>query len=111
MGYKGVKKDGKKWSAHLDHHQWGKIYLGSFETEELAAKAYNVGFVKYYGGWTGLNLVSQDVPEPEIYCDLLKDYKRRIPCGCDMDGCLYPMDFYAEKELLKKVRNPQCNLI
>ena len=38
--YKGVSKDGDYWRARITHHH-NKINIGSYDTEEDAAKAYN----------------------------------------------------------------------
>lgn len=46
--YPGVTKRGKKWIARI--RPAGKlIYLGSFDTEELAAEAYNKKSIELYG--------------------------------------------------------------
>lgn len=49
--YKGVKKNtqaNNSWSARITVNR-KEIYLGSFKTEEDAAKAYNIASKKYHG--------------------------------------------------------------
>lgn len=51
--FKGVYPQGKKWVAKIDHK-----HLGTFETPEQAAQAYNAGVDKYWGGNGWKNVVS-----------------------------------------------------
>mgnify|MGYP003625975445 FL=1 len=39
VGYTGVRKNGKKWNAKIDIN-YKRIYLGTFETPQEAAQAY-----------------------------------------------------------------------
>lgn len=55
-GYKGVhwSKNAKKWTSQIKSH--GKIHhLGLFTNKWLAAKAYNVAAVKYFGKFAYIN--------------------------------------------------------
>ena len=54
--HKGVYKIGKKFVAKLMHNK--KIhYLGYFETEDDAGKAYNAGAIKLFGDFAKLNKI------------------------------------------------------
>lgn len=59
--YKGVTRHpkDKKWHANigLDHRT---IYLGGFDTPELAAKAYNNAALNFFGDFAKLNFISQE---------------------------------------------------
>jgi len=46
--YKGVCTNGNRWMARL-HHKGVKIYLGSFSTQEGAARAYDKKAVELHG--------------------------------------------------------------
>lgn len=50
-GYKGVVKNGRKWTARITVHQ-KHIYLGLFETPEKAYKAYKNAAKKYHKEFT-----------------------------------------------------------
>lgn len=55
-GMKGVSKRGDKYRAFV--HKDGKtIYLGSYETKQKAACAYNQGAKKHFGKFAKLNKV------------------------------------------------------
>lgn len=56
--YKGVcwDKSRKKWMAGIKHN--GKrIYIGRFESEQLAAKAYNEYAIKIFGDFANTNKI------------------------------------------------------
>lgn len=61
--YKGVywHKSSKKWqcAAYLDNKG---IFIGTYETEELAAKAYNIKALELYGEFACLNIIEGDTP-------------------------------------------------
>ena len=57
--YRGVSKDGKKYRAII-YDQGERIYLGVFETPELAAVAYNQESLKRFGITESLN----ELPSP-----------------------------------------------
>ena len=53
--YKGVKRNGSgRWHAVINCDR-KRIYLGTFETEEQAAKAYDLGAKKYHGEFANFN--------------------------------------------------------
>jgi AP2 domain len=52
--YVGVSRIGDNYSARLNH-QYKAIYLGTYKTEEEAAKAYDIAALKYFGKETSLN--------------------------------------------------------
>lgn len=57
-GYKGVylNKNRKRWCAAITPN--GKsMFLGTYDTPELAAKAYNEAAVKYFGEYARLNVI------------------------------------------------------
>lgn len=57
--YKGVsyRRDTGKYTAQI-HYNWKKISLGSFDTEEQAARAYNEAARKYHGEFAYQNKIS-----------------------------------------------------
>lgn len=54
--YKGVNRVGKKWRAEIRKNRKG-YYLGTFETEIEAAKAYNKKAKELFGEFAKLNEV------------------------------------------------------
>ena len=54
-GYKGVYKNKLRWMSKIK-----KEYIGTFDTKEEAARAYNIAAREYYGGHAILN----DIPDP-----------------------------------------------
>ena len=56
--FKGVyySKVSKKWVAQITN-DFGMQYLGLHETQESAAKAYNLAAVKYFGEYARLNII------------------------------------------------------
>jgi hypothetical protein len=57
-GYRGVVKTGKKYQAFIYDGQ-KRIELGSYETAELAAEAYNKKSIELFGKTKGLNRIEQ----------------------------------------------------
>ncbi len=53
--YKGVRKSGKRWSARI-RIDYREIYLGTFDTPEQAALAYDAAAKKIFGQFAVLNL-------------------------------------------------------
>lgn len=53
-GFKGVIKKGNKYHAKIGLNK-NRIHLGSFDTKEEAAKAYNEAAKKYHGDFAKLN--------------------------------------------------------
>lgn len=58
VNFKGVTyyKSNKKYIARITNNE-NKIYLGSFNTAEEAAKAYNEAAIKYHGEFARLNVI------------------------------------------------------
>jgi hypothetical protein len=54
--YKGVKPSGGKWCAHISVDK-KHIWLGTFETEDDAARAYNKAAKKHFGAFANLNVI------------------------------------------------------
>ena len=53
-GFKGVKRQGGKWIARIGLN-WKRIHLGTFDSPELAAHAYDKAAVKYHGEFARTN--------------------------------------------------------
>lgn len=53
-GYKGVSANGNKWTARITV-EGEKIYLGSFDTAEAAADAYDDAAIRAFGNFALLN--------------------------------------------------------
>ena len=52
-GFKGVSRHGNKWRASIMVNR-KNVHLGSHETPELAAEAYDLAAIKFFGegAWT-----------------------------------------------------------
>lgn len=67
--YKGVSQDkrqpGRPWSAYIwkDNR---KISLGSYETQEEAARAYNAAAIRHHGEFASLNVIEGMAYEESI---------------------------------------------
>jgi hypothetical protein len=78
--YKGVystksKTKGVRWHAIFQHHKC--CYLGTFETEEDAARAWDLAAKHAYGEFAQLNF-PDSTPKPEtISCDI-KEAKKLL---------------------------------
>jgi len=57
-GFKGVyyEKSRDTYQAHITVN-WKHKFLGTFDTKEEAAKAYNLGAKKYFGKFARLNVI------------------------------------------------------
>ena len=53
-GFKGVRKQGSKYQARIGINK-NQIYLGTFDTPEDAAKAYDIKAVEMFGEFAFLN--------------------------------------------------------
>ena len=53
-GYKGVSRDRSRWIAHIKENRVTHT-LGSFDTPEDAARAYDDAAVRYFGEYAALN--------------------------------------------------------
>jgi len=59
-GYRGVRKRREKWIALIYVNQ-REVYLGTFESREDAAKAYNRAASKYFGKFARLNRIKKEI--------------------------------------------------
>jgi len=59
--YKGVcwDSDRNKWVARINF-RYKEIYLGSFGVEAMAAEAYNIAALKYFGEFAYLNIIEKE---------------------------------------------------
>lgn len=65
--YKGVARQGKKWTAQISEGNQKSKYLGSFNDERAAASAYNRAALERFGEFAVLNDVPsevEDTPNP-----------------------------------------------
>ncbi len=53
-GFKGVSRNHYKWKARLMLNR-KEIFLGDFDTPELAARAYDAGAIKHFGEFARTN--------------------------------------------------------
>jgi hypothetical protein len=53
-GYRGVKPSKNRWQAYIRNNS-KQMYLGTYETAEVAAKMYDVAARKYHGEFAILN--------------------------------------------------------
>jgi hypothetical protein len=56
--FKGVHKLGEKWIASI-HPEYTTQYLGTYDTEEMAAAAYNASARVFFGEFAVLNAVDE----------------------------------------------------
>ena len=54
-GYRGVKRHGRGWSVELTNGNGGRIYLGTFDTPEVAARAFDDAARRVHGAFARLN--------------------------------------------------------
>ena len=54
-GFKGVWKRPGGWGARINDDQGKHKWLGTYETAEAAARAYDVAALKYYGDFAATN--------------------------------------------------------
>lgn len=59
-GYKGVQRSRNKWTARI-MSDGENIYIGSFDTKEKAAEAYNKYAAKKHGEFAKFNNLSSDL--------------------------------------------------
>jgi hypothetical protein len=76
--YLGVYRQGKtKFSAHVRKNRKG-YYLGTFETEELAAEAYNKKALELHGEFARLNVIGELETQTPTYSFCPDDYFKQM---------------------------------
>jgi hypothetical protein len=83
--FKGVSPAGMKWRADIRLNGRAK-YIGTFPTEEEAARAYDAKASEIYGEFASLNFSLEDTRRGWIYNNLSGGKGTNL--GCFMDGCL-----------------------
>ena len=56
--YKGVFRSREKWCASIYVNN-KRIYIGYYESDSIAAKAYNDAAIKYFGEFARLNVINE----------------------------------------------------
>ena len=67
--YRGVAKNRKRWSAKIKHGGPIALHLGTFDTAEQAALAYDEAAIRYHGSSAKLNFTDRKitVKDEQIY--------------------------------------------
>lgn len=104
--YKGVVYDGslpRNWKARITV-DGELIYLGSFETEEDAAYAYNIAATNHFGEFARLNDVLENkINKGAVMKEMMR--KRRSPKKQARPGMRYGM--YTIVRLIERQKNGQ----
>lgn len=69
--YRGVRRSLQRWKASI-RVEGKRVYLGTFDTPETAALAYNAAASRWHGAFAVLNTISDPYPAPPI---------KSRPCG------------------------------
>jgi hypothetical protein len=59
--YKGVRRTRFAWRPEISFND-KSLYLGSFRTEEAAARAYNAKALELFGEFASLNVIPSETP-------------------------------------------------
>ena len=63
--YRGVSKNGNQWQVQIMLHK-RKLYIGTYSTEEMAARIYDILSIKNRGDKANTNFIYSEKQEKKI---------------------------------------------